>query len=504
MKTFKRLALAATLSMIAALMGVPVPATATTSDVSGTITNSSGTSIGDGVIYFFASCADYVAFKPAASNSYFANGYYGLSVADGTYLARIYPHGYDSAFSWHPAKARCSEAQPITVSGPTTVDLVARDGVLVTGTVTGTGPMTSGELHFYASCQDFTTSDDAGYASVTDGDFSTTLAPGDYLVSIDGFMGSGALDSWHRATSTCGAATSVSVPPAGTLDLTALPGNDVGGTVSSSNGEVDAGEVLFYAKCEDITDAKWAARVPIVDGEYVVTVPDGTYRVQIFAGGDAVSNSWHNAKLACEEADPITVTGPLDLDLVAVSRSTVTGGVSSAAGQVASGRVYFYDDCAGPYLRSRTFTDGKYEVVIPNGTYRVRIEPRASSGAADSWHSAKADCQQADVVTIQGDTVLNLVAMVYTPPPPAPPPVTRVAQTVKAPPAKLKVGKSRKLAKTTRQGITTTWKSLSKRACKVAKFKVTGLRKRQCRLKVTAPQTAAYQPLSQLFLIAIK
>ncbi len=125
------------------------------------------------------------------------------------------------------------------------------------------------------------------------------------------------------------------------------------------------------------------------------------------------------------------------------------------------------------------------------------------------------------MVTVDGDTTVNLVAMAEggspsptpsvspstpgptqtqsTPPPPPP-----GKQTVKKPPAKLKTGKSATLAKTSAQGTRVTWKSTTKKVCKVKKSKVKGLKKGKCVLKATAPATSTFLAYSQKFTIRVK
>ncbi len=94
--------------------------------------------------------------------------------------------------------------------------------------------------------------------------------------------------------------------------------------------------------------------------------------------------------------------------------STVTGTVTSSNGPVAAGRVGFYATCQDYQDYNPAgyadFTSGTYEVIVPDGTYRVWIVPY-SAGVIESWHSAKPTCAEANVVTVSGNTPLNLVAL---------------------------------------------------------------------------------------------
>ncbi|MEI2718267.1 MAG: hypothetical protein V9E98_14975 [Candidatus Nanopelagicales bacterium] len=63
----------------------------------------------------------------------------------------------------------------------------------VTGTVSSTnGAVASGYVEFYASCEDWNTGNDAGYASFYDSQpYQVTVPPGDYRVRISPDSGYG-------------------------------------------------------------------------------------------------------------------------------------------------------------------------------------------------------------------------------------------------------------------------------------------------------------------------
>ncbi len=140
--------------------------------------------------------------------------------------------------SWHNAKRTCAEATVVTVSGNGTQDLVAMAGRTVTGTVSSSnGPVDSGAVFFFATCQDYEDWYPADYTQFWDGDpYSVTVADGTYRVWIWPDDGTGALESWHSAKPSCDQADVVTVSGNTTQDLVAVPGSDVTGTVSSSNG----------------------------------------------------------------------------------------------------------------------------------------------------------------------------------------------------------------------------------------------------------------------------
>ncbi len=88
---------------------------------------------------------------------------------------------------------------------------------------------------------------------------------------------------------------------------------------------------------------------------------------------------------------------------------------------------------------SAAISNGSYaNPSIPDGTYRVLITPDNAAEGVQSWHSARASCADATVVTISGNTHLDLVALATTPTPtptptptatPTPTPTPTVAPT---------------------------------------------------------------------------
>lgn len=94
---------------------------------------------------------------------------------------------------------------------------------------------------------------------------------------------------------------------------------------------------------------------------------------------------------------------------------TVSGTVGSSNLPVASGKVFFYATCQDydddEPADVDVFDQGHYSVTVPSGTYRVRIDPDAGTGALPSFHNAKSGCDQADVLTVTGNTTVVLVAL---------------------------------------------------------------------------------------------
>jgi hypothetical protein len=199
--------------------------------------------------------------------------------------------------------------------------------------------------------------------------------------------------------------------------------------------------------------------------------------------------SWHNARTACEQADVVTVSGNTRKNLVAKAGFTVNGEVRSRNGRVSSGYVSFFTTCEERPSHSSEFF-GPYKALVFAGTYRVLISPDADTGARLSWHSAKRTCEQADMITVSGNTTENLLALPDK-------------QTVQKPPARLKKGKSAALAKTSSAGTRVRWKSITKKVCTVKKSDVKALTKGKCVLRASVPKTSDFPAYTRKFTIRV-
>lgn len=417
----------------------------------------------------------------------------------------------------------------------------------VTGSVTSTnGPVSGGQLSLFAECDALWPS---AHLDLVDGTYEVQLPEGDYRALIQPFPGNGALESWHSAQPSCDTASPVSVgaypDPHPERDLVATPGSDITGTVSSSRGLASEGYISFYADCDAWQQSEPTEWDFFVDS-YTITVPDGTYKVFLEPqGGDGAVKSWHNAASDCASAQTVTVNGAAELDLVALPGSIVTGSVSSAAGPTPIGDLFFYATCADADLdeytaRQRIDSNGDYAASLPDGTYRVLIEPwLVASDAETSWHSAKQTCAEATVVTIDGDRTLDLRAIASSSPSPSesstpssnptptdspaptasptsssptasptpttsPAPQTKNAQSVTKPTRKVRKGKKIALARRTGQGQSLTWRTISRKVCTVKGTTLKGKKRGTCRVIATAAGTTSLKPYSGRFKVVVR
>ncbi len=385
--------------------------------LTGAVTSSSG-AVTSGTALFFDSCQSYQDWN-AIGYAQIRKGQYSAWLAPGTYLARIQPAVDNAAQSWHNAKNSCASADVVTVSGSSTSQtLVASPGVDVTGLVTKGGkPIAYGNVAFYATCQDFLAGQPSGSASIDDGLYTLTVAPGSYRVRITVGGRDGEKYSWHASTGTCGSATPVSVSGSTTANLQARTTLTISGTVSGPGGPLDWGWVEFYATCQDYLEGNLTAFAQMEQGTYTIGLPNGSFlaRVHPYTGA---ATSWHNAAENCGSATAIPVIAAGAHNLVAARGAVVTGSISSSAGPVSYAGVEFFNTCRDYSLHeqagSARTTKGVFSLNIVPGTYRVLIYPAKGTGARQSWHAAKVSCETADLVTITGDGQLALVALPKT------------------------------------------------------------------------------------------
>lgn len=184
---------------------------------------------------------------------------------------------------------------------------------------------------------------------------------------------------------------------------------EVGGTVSSVNGPVLKGSVSFFPTCQDFA-ANMPSAVRRIDetGSYAAVLNPGSYRVLISPGRDQHAiTSWHARQDSCQAATEVVIDADRVLDLEAIGTATITGAVTSAAGAVTSGSVWFYTDCVSGKEVSSAITYSRYTIELTPGTYWVRITVGAGP-AVTSWHSDQTTCELATPVSVSSNATLDL------------------------------------------------------------------------------------------------
>jgi hypothetical protein len=399
--------------LLLVVLGVQ-PAMAANVTVTGTVSSDNGVT-SSGMIRFYADCDPDT--PPTATTGWFNSAPYSVSIPTGTYKVQILTMDAGTEHSWHSAKTSCADADSVTISASGTLDLTVIALHTVTGTVTSSrGVVNSGRVEFYAGCSAWDTGVEEGSSGFDPTHpYSVKVPDGFYKVRIVPEGGSSAIPSWHSGKATCRNANDVVVSGGTTANLVALPGWNISGSVSSSNGPIDTATVSFFTDCSVVNDPPTGSAT-VEGGQYSVSLATGTYKVMIEpAENTGALSSWHSAKALCADADTVSVSADATVPLTAVAGANVTGHVSSANGAMPTGYVSFYADCGpwheGQITNAQVAAAGAYLVTLKPGSYRVRIQPDDNTGALDSWHNAKQNCADAQAINVAGNQTLDLTAI---------------------------------------------------------------------------------------------
>lgn len=154
-----------------------------------------------------------------------------------------------------------------------------------------------------------------------------------------------------------------------------------------------------------------------------------------------------------------------------------------------------------------TRTDGGNDTVqfaaLTGGVWSPPVQISAAGGDADSALVAinsTASVGAALWTRFNGTSDITQGAAFAPTPSPIP---AKLAQSVTAPPKKLKVGKRKSLAKKTKQVVPVKWKVLTKKTCTIKSGKLRAKKVGRCKVRATAGTNASYLGYSRTFTVKI-
>ncbi len=474
------------------LLSVLVPSTAqaATHSISGRITVPAGFNVQQVTVVLDDQNGTVTSTNPDASGDY---GF--TAIQDNTYRVRAYG----------PDLTQESTTFFTLSSNIRGKNLTLFELFTVSGTVT---PANSGLVYFYDSCAAFQAGTPRAQGSITGGMYSVEVPAGDYRVLI-----SSNIASWHYGELNCNDANVVSVTGDLITPLQGIAPARIKGRVTYNGAGVE--DAFVSARRWDGVEWKPTAFAQTAaDGTYTIAdLPPGTYRVRFDSvqyGSRQLPGNWWEDAQTLQAATDINVTAGATvqgIDALKVEGASISGVVTGPGGP-RSGALVTVNDAAGQVGSAFTKPDGSWKIDgLWPGSYKLSFED--ADGSNQEFWNDKPTLEQAETITVTNlENRAGLDAWLGGPDPcefqkncPAPPPV---GQQVKAPPKSLKRGKRAKLATSTAQGGSVTWKTTTKKICKVKQNRVRGLKRGKCIVRATSPATTAFTAFAQRYTIRIR
>lgn len=209
--------------------------------------------------------------------------------------------------------------------------------------------------------------------------------------------------------------TPTPTPPPPTLAPTAPPtpappSTGIFGKIADQGGSPIAGVAVNAVIASPCCTTVGVARTGS-DGTYALALAAGTYKVT-FLGVNADEpwvQQWWRGRATLDQADPVTVTGPVRLDAIMILGGALQGHVSDAVtGAPLPAAIEIYD-AASPCCISRiagtgTRSDGSYAVILPRRPVWVLF---IATGYKTAYGASVTDPAQAKPVTITTLTQLD-------------------------------------------------------------------------------------------------
>jgi len=284
------------------------------------------------------------------------NGNYSLALAPGTY--RIWAESGDGSF------VRSPSGEFVVGSTNVVTDISLRNAN-ITGTVTPTNRSAYGSINVVWQDVDSRQEYDYWATIRSDGTFKMALPSGKYKLKAN------ASGQWSNYFGVISDLITVSATPQ-VVDLT-LQAANVTGTVNPTNKSKDG-----YGNIEVLVGGRWeyaGATFSInQSGQYSVYLPLGTYRATVYPGWEAtgVFQLQSDSFTVVSGSNTVNFTLPSSNFSVAVTPSGSSAGIQVAIEKLQS-QGYFQH-----YEWARVNDSGIIEAYLPNGKYRLRLEPNGS------------------------------------------------------------------------------------------------------------------------------
>ena len=301
---------------------------------------------------------------------------------------------------------------PVTVTAPLTttgINATLRTGYLITGTVTGSGPLNGVYVTAYrggdSSYSAYTYSDSAGNYQLG------PLAPDSYRVYFESSdMHS---SEWYSDASTPISATVIEVNEVngdvGNINAELGFGGRITGTVTGEGDEPLANTWVYVYPAGNSTSV--ASGRTDANGHYISSpgLPTGQYQVR-FSAPLGYTAEWYNNVASQSAATIISVTAGvtvthINAHLAAYATGTIIGMMTAAdSGLGVNGYVYAHNS-VGSIVRSDYASGGEYVLdYLPPGVYRVRFSPY--SPYVSIYYDGQPDFGAATRITVTAGTTV--------------------------------------------------------------------------------------------------
>ncbi len=340
-----------------------------------------------------------------------AQGYYTTSALyTGVYRVEFsppppyYSEYYDNFMQW-------VNFTPVTVTAPlttTSVDAALQAGYLITGVVSGPGPLENVYVMAYRVADSYSWS---GAYTDSDGQYEIgPLPPGFYRVYFQ--SGDWHASEWYSDATSYRDSALIHVT-ADTPDINAslAGGGLIAGAVTGAGGAPLPDVDVYVYPAGNSSSVAWGETDAA--GHYLINrgLPTGAYQIK-FSAPPGYTTEWYNDRPDQASATVLAVTAGVtataDAQLAAYVWGSITGAVTAAdTGLPLSTWVYAYN-AGGNSVRSNYAYGGVYTLdYLPPGVYRIYFSD--SEPYPSIYYDTRPDLSSAERITVTaGVTVTNI------------------------------------------------------------------------------------------------